>query len=85
MQIQAIREERHQTIFSIHVCVGVFGERPIGSVRLKERLTASAYLEILERLTQDILPDVLADIPVQLRVGSSFMHEGAASLFTRTY
>jgi hypothetical protein len=53
-------------------------------VLLPERLTGSTYRQLLALLTIDILSDVLPDIPVQLRVGSWLMHDGAASLFTRT-
>jgi hypothetical protein len=66
---QAIREARHQTTFSINVWAGIVGDRLIGPVRLPERLTGPTYREILERLTRDILPDVLDDIPLQLRIG----------------
>jgi hypothetical protein len=38
------------------------------------------YREFLERLTRDILPD---DVPLQLRVGMWFMHDGAPPHFSR--
>jgi len=71
MQIHAIREARHQTTFPINVWAGIFGDRLIGPVRLPERLTG---------LTRDILLD---DVPLQLRVGMWFMHDGAAPHFSR--
>jgi len=83
-----IREARHQTTFSINVWAGIFGDRLIGPVRLPEWLTGPTYREFLERLTRDILPDVLDDVPLQLRVGMWFMHDGAAphfSLIARQY
>jgi hypothetical protein len=55
----------------------IFGDRLIGSVSLPERLTGPTYREFLERLTRDILSDVLDDVPLQLRVGMCFMHDGA--------
>jgi len=79
----AIREARHQTTFSINVCAGIVGDRLIGPVRLPERLTGPTYREFLERLTRDILPDVLDDVPLQLRIGMWFMHNGAAPNFSR--
>jgi hypothetical protein len=71
-----IREARHQTTFSIKVWAGIFGDRLIGPVRLPERLTGPTYREFLERLTRDILLDVLDDVPLHLRVGMWFMHDG---------
>ena len=65
----AIREARPQTTFSINVWAGIFGDGLIGPVRLPERLTGPTYREFLERLTRDILPDVLDDVTLQLRVG----------------
>jgi len=47
-------------------------------------LTGTTYREFLERLTQDILPDVLDDVPLQLRVGMWFMHDGDPPHFTHT-
>jgi len=78
----AIREARHQTTFSINVWAGIFGDRLIGPVRLLERLTGTTYQEFLERLTQYILPDVLDEVPLQLRVGMWFMHDGAPPHFS---
>jgi len=79
----AIREARHQNTFSINVWAGIVGDRLIGPVRLPERLTGTTYQEFLERLTQDILPDVLDDVLLQLRVGMWFMHDGSPPHFSR--
>jgi len=79
----AIREARHQTTFSINVWSGIVGDRLTGQVRLPERLTGPTYREFLERLTRDILPDVLDDVPLQLPVGMWFMHDGAPPHFSR--
>ena len=79
-----IREARHQTIFSIIVWTGFVGYRLFGPVSLPERLTGPTYREFLEQLTRDILPDVLEDVPLQLRVGMWFMHDGAPPHFSRT-
>jgi len=78
----AIREARHQTTFSLNASAGIVGDRLIGPVRLPERLTPT-YREFLERLTQDILPDVLDDDPLQLHVGMWFMNDGAPPHFSR--
>jgi len=79
----AIREARHQTTFSINVWAGIVGYLLIGPVRLPERLTGPKYREFLERLTRAILPDVLDDVPLQLRVGMWFKHDGVAPHFSR--
>jgi hypothetical protein len=65
---QAMREARHQTTFSINVCAGIIWDRLLGPVRLPERLTGPTYREFMERLTRDILPDVLDDVSLQLPV-----------------
>ena len=78
-----IREARHQTTFSINVWGGIVGDRLIGLVRLPERFTEPMYREFLEQLMRDILPDVLDDVPLQLRVGMWFMHDGAPPHFSR--
>jgi len=78
-----IREAKHQTTFSINVWAGNGGGRLIGPVRLPERLTGPTYREFLERLMRDILPDVLHDVPLRLRVGMRFMHDGAPPHFSR--
>jgi len=78
-----IREARHQTTFSINV----WGSADC-PVRLPKWLTGPTYWEFLERLTRDILPDVLDDVPLQLRVGIWFVHDGASpnfSLIARQY
>jgi hypothetical protein len=78
-----IREARHQTTFSINVWAGIVGDPRIGPVRLPERLTGPTYREFLERLTRDILPVVLDDVPFTLRVSMWFMHDGAPPHFSR--
>jgi len=78
----AIREARHQPTFSINVWAGIVGDRLTGPFCLPERLTGIMYREFLERLTQDILPDVLDDVPLHLRVDMWFMHDGAAPHFS---
>jgi hypothetical protein len=79
----AIWEARHQTPFSINVWAGIFGDRLNDPVRLPKRLTWPTYREILERLTRDILPDVLDDVPFQLRAEMWFMHDGAPPHLSR--
>jgi len=78
-----IQEARHQTTFSINVWAGIVGDRLIGPVHVPERLTGPTYWEFLERLTWDILPDVLDDVPLRLLVGMWFMHDGAPPHFSR--
>jgi hypothetical protein len=80
---RTIREARHQTTFSINVWAGIVGDRLTGPVRLPERLTGPTYRKVLERLTRDILPDVLDDVPFTLRVGMWFMHDGVPPHFSR--
>jgi hypothetical protein len=45
--------------------------------------TRAADGEFLERLTRDILTDVLDDVPLQLPEGMWFMHDGAPPHFSR--
>jgi len=79
----AIREARHQPTFSINVWAGIVGDRLISPVRLPERLKGITYREFLKRLKQDILPDMLNDVPLHLRVDMLFIHEGAPAHFSR--
>ena len=79
----AIQEARHQTTFSINVWAGIIGDLLFGPVCLPERLMWPTYQEVLERLTRDILPYVLDDVPLQLQVGMWFMHDGAPPHFNR--
>jgi hypothetical protein len=78
-----IREARYQTTFSINVWAGIVGNRSNGPVGSPERLMGPTYREFLERLTRDILPDVLDYVPFQLPVGMWFMHDGAPPHFSR--
>jgi hypothetical protein len=79
-----VREARHQTTFSINVRTCIVGDRLIGPVRSAERLTGPTYREFLDRLTRDVLPDVLDDVPLQLRVCMWFMHDGSPPHFRKS-
>jgi hypothetical protein len=58
------------------------GSYLIGPDRLQERLAGPKYREFLERLTRDLLPDVIDDVPLQLQVGMWFMHDAALTHFS---
>jgi hypothetical protein len=60
----------------------ILGDQLIGPVCLPERLTGPTYREFLERLTRDILSDVLDDFPLQSPVGMWFRHDGAPPHFS---
>lgn len=74
----AIKINHFQHEFKINVWAGIIGNFIIGPVRLPQRLTGEAYLIFL----QHTLPDLLDDIPLDIRRNMWFMHDGAPPHFS---
>lgn len=72
-------ESRHQQRFSLNIWLGMIGERLLGPIVLPQRLTGPAYLEFLG----NTLPELLEDLPINLRLNLWFMQDGAPPHFTR--
>ncbi|KAJ8980142.1 hypothetical protein NQ317_014636 [Molorchus minor] len=70
-----IQRSRHQRGFSINVWCGIFGDNLYGPYVLPTRLNGHSYLHFLE----GVLPDLLEDVPLQVRREMFFMHDGAPS------
>lgn len=70
---------RHfQREFKINVWIGIIDRYLIGPVILPNRLNGETYLEFL----QNNLPDLLDEVPLQLRLEHWFMHDGAPPHFS---
>lgn len=65
-----IQQSRFQHRFSVNVWAGIVGDRLLGPHVLPARLTGASYLDFL----QNVLPEYLDDVPLQLLW---FMHDGA--------
>lgn len=74
----AIRVKHFQHEFKINVWAGIIGNCIVGPVILPQRLTGEIYLQHL----QNTLPDLLDDLPLELRRNMWFMHDGAPPHYT---
>lgn len=75
----AIKSRHYQREFKINVWVGIIGEFIVGPLRLPDRLNGDSYLRFL----QQNLPELLEDLPLNLRRNTFFMHDGAPPHFAR--
>lgn len=76
----SIMESRHQHKFSINVWAGIIGDFLIGPFLLPNRLTGPLYRDFLE----NSLPELLEDVPLEIRRHMWFMHDGAPPHFSIT-
>lgn len=76
----AITERRHQQTFSLNVWVGIIGDRLLGPVFLPNILNGDNYLNFL----RDDLPELLEDLPLDIRQLLYFMHDGAPAHYRVT-
>lgn len=74
----AIKVTHHQHEFRINVWAGIIDNRIIGPVVLPNHLNGANYLEHL----QVTLPELLDDLPLDLRQNMWFMHDGAPPHFS---
>lgn len=72
----ALRRDQHQ--FSVNVWAGIVGENIIGPYLLPPRLNGHIYVQFLEQ----ILPEFLEDVPLNIRRGMWFQHDGAPAHFS---
>lgn len=81
---QAIIENNSQNKFSVNVWIGIVGDFLIGPYFLPPRLNGDQYRRFLE----DVLPELLEDVPLRERRRLWLMHDGAPphfSLVARQY
>jgi len=75
----AVEELRHEQQFSLNVWCFIVGDHLVGPYFLPQRLTGESYLEF--RKTD--FPTLLEDVPLYIRMGMYFMHDGAPPHFSR--
>jgi hypothetical protein len=75
----AILPRGHQQRFSVNVWAGIIADRLIGPYMLPPRLTGNIYLTFL----QEVLPDLLDDVPLAVMQRIMFQHDGAPAHFSR--
>jgi hypothetical protein len=68
-----IKEHHFQHEFSINVWCGIIGNCILGPVALPDRLNGAGYLNFL----QNHLPEVLEEVPLNIRQRMWFQHDGA--------
>lgn len=73
----SIIQRGHQVRFSVNVWAGVLDNFLIGPYILPNRLNTQAYTVFL----RDVLPELLEDIPLEVRQGMWFQHDGAPAHF----
>lgn len=69
----------YQQRFSVNVWCGIVHDHIIGPHIFPDRLTGHLYREFLE----DTLPLLLEDVPLNIRHGMWYMHDGAPPHFSR--
>ncbi|GBM05154.1 hypothetical protein AVEN_197716-1 [Araneus ventricosus] len=69
----------HQRRFSINVWAGIIGDHLLGPYLLPERLNGGKYLTFL----QQVLPDMLNDVPPHIRRVMWFQQDGAPAHYVR--
>lgn len=75
----AVKERHFQGEFKINVWMGIIENHLIGPFRLPDRLNGDNYLQFL----QETIPELLEDLPLNLRHEMFFMHDGAPPHFAR--
>lgn len=74
----SIRSTKFQHKFSVNVWAGIIDGYLIGPYLLPNRLTGPIYLVFL----QQVLPDLLDDVPVQIRHEMWLQHDGAPAHYS---
>lgn len=70
------RSDQHK--FAINIWAGIVGDHLIGPYLLPPRLTGAVYQQFL----QNVLPDLLDDVPLIIRRNMWFQHDGAPAHFS---
>ena len=74
----ALKQRHYQSEFRINVWAGIIGTYLIGPVILPMRLNGRKYLQML----QNVLPELLEEVPLDLRRTMWYLHDGAPPHFT---
>lgn len=75
-----ICESNHQYTFSLNVWAGIIGDHLLGPFFLPQTLNGDNYLHFL----QNDLPNLLENVPLEIRGNMYFMHDGAPAHFRIT-
>lgn len=75
----AIKETNIQRQFSVNLWAGIIGNRLIGPIILPDIVNGANYLSFL----QNILPDLLEDLPLEVLRSMIFQHDGCPAHFQR--
>lgn len=75
----AITETHFQNRFSVNIWCGIIGNRLIGPIIIEDHLNAERYLHLL----QEQLPELLEDLPLNIRTQMWFQQDGAPPHFSR--
>ena len=70
---------RHQHQFSLNVWAGIIDKFLIGPFFLDGKLTGTKYVDFFSTR----LHEILEKVPVDIRLGTRFMHDGAPPHFSR--
>lgn len=73
-----VKETKHQQRFGINVWIGVVGNNLVGPVELPGRLNGENYLNFL----RNVLPNLLEEVPLNIRRNLWFMHDGCPAHFS---
>ena len=73
----ALRPRAAQVRWSINLWAGICGEFIVGPYILPDRLDGLAY----KYFSEHVLPDLMDDIPYEIRQNMYFQHDGAGSHF----
>jgi hypothetical protein len=68
-----VRRTNFQQRFSINLWAGIIHDTLIGPIEIPQRLNSNLYLNLL----QENLPQILDDLPLNLRRNMFFQHDGA--------
>ena len=72
------RESHFQVRFSVNVWAGIIGDHVVGPYIFPQRLTGQSYSIFLD----EVLPQLLENVPLHIRNQSWFQHDGAPPHFS---
>lgn len=76
----SIRQNNFQQKFRLNLWAGILNNNLIGPFELPTRLNGESYLHFL----REVLPELLEDIPLDIRRKMWFMHDGCPAHFSRS-
>lgn len=74
------KKDSFQIRFSLNVWAGILGNTVLGPYFIEGRLTGESYLEILQ---EQVMNQMMEDVPLALLSGLYFQHDGAPPHYSR--